>query len=160
MSVTIPNSVTTIGDGAFRYCFLLTSITIGNSVTSIGAGAFADCNRVRTVICQSTVPPVMNGINCFESDVYDFSELIIPKGFINEYLSTNYWYKFKNIKDELSIEICDVNNDNEVNIADLNAVIDIILGGEDISNGRADVNRDGEVNIADINTVIDSILSR
>ena len=49
----------------------------------------------------------------------------------------------------------DVNGDDEVNIADVNAVIDVILGG---SNTAADVNGDGEVNIADVNAVIDVIL--
>ncbi len=53
----------------------------------------------------------------------------------------------------------DVNGDGEVNIADINALIDIILGGTDNSEGRSDVNRDGEVNIADINAVIDIILN-
>ena len=35
-SVTIPNSVTSIGDGAFGGCTSLTNVTIPNSVTSIG----------------------------------------------------------------------------------------------------------------------------
>ena len=39
-NTTIPNSVTSIGDGAFYYCTSLTSITIPNSVTSIGMWAF------------------------------------------------------------------------------------------------------------------------
>ena len=55
----------------------------------------------------------------------------------------------------------DVNNDGEVNIADINAVIDIILGGlaDDATRLRADVNEDGGINIADINAIID-IISR
>ena len=52
----------------------------------------------------------------------------------------------------------DVNGDNEVNIADVNAVIDMILSGKTSSEG--DVNRDGEVNIADVNVVIDMILNQ
>ena len=51
----------------------------------------------------------------------------------------------------------DVNGDLEVNIADINAVIGVILS--DVSNPSADVNGDGEVNIADINAVIDIILN-
>ena len=39
--VTIPNSVTSIGDYAFCECTSLTSVTIPNSVTSIGDYAFA-----------------------------------------------------------------------------------------------------------------------
>jgi hypothetical protein len=50
----------------------------------------------------------------------------------------------------------DVNGDGEVNIADVNAVIDMILSGKTVDSG--DVNDDGEVNIADVNTVIDLIL--
>jgi len=41
-SITIPNSVTSIGDKAFYGCIRLTSITIPNSVTSIGGMAFYD----------------------------------------------------------------------------------------------------------------------
>ena len=51
----------------------------------------------------------------------------------------------------------DVNGDGEVNIADVNAVIDMILSGE--LDTRGDVNGDGEVNIADVNSIIDLILS-
>ncbi len=55
----------------------------------------------------------------------------------------------------------DVNHDGEVNIADINAIINIILGGnvDDQTRERADVNGDGEVNIADINAIIDIILN-
>ena len=58
---------------------------------------------------------------------------------------------------ELSTLKGDVNGDGEVNIADINVVIDMILSGTFNTNG--DVNGDGEVNIADINAVIDLILS-
>lgn len=51
----------------------------------------------------------------------------------------------------------DVNGDGEVNIADINAVIDMILSSS--SNLNGDVNHDGEINIADINAIIDLILS-
>lgn len=49
----------------------------------------------------------------------------------------------------------DVNRDVEVNISDISAVIDTILGNGTIG----DVNKDGEVNISDINAVIDYILN-
>ncbi len=50
----------------------------------------------------------------------------------------------------------DVNGDNTVNIADINAIINIILSdGNDL---LADVNGDSVVNIADINVVINLIL--
>ena len=51
----------------------------------------------------------------------------------------------------------DVNLDGEINIADVNAVIDLILKYDTLP--AADVNSDGEVNIADVNAVIDLILN-
>ena len=51
----------------------------------------------------------------------------------------------------------DVNGDLEVNIADVNSIIDIILDGAAVT-PAADVNGDLEINIADVNTVIDIIL--
>lgn len=50
----------------------------------------------------------------------------------------------------------DVNGDGEVNIADVNAVINMIL---DSPAENGDVNGDGEVNIADVNAIIDIILN-
>ena len=56
----------------------------------------------------------------------------------------------------------DVNGDGEVNIADVNAIIDVILAVKGVETGeagsRTDVNGDGEVNIADVNAIIDIIL--
>ncbi len=51
----------------------------------------------------------------------------------------------------------DVNGDGEINIADINAVIDMILSGT--ASDRGDVNGDGETNIADVNALIDFVLS-
>ena len=42
-SVTIPDGVTSIGEFAFDHCTSLTSVAIPNSVTSIGRGAFSNC---------------------------------------------------------------------------------------------------------------------
>ena len=50
----------------------------------------------------------------------------------------------------------DVNDDKEVNVADVNRMIDMIMSGENLPEG--DVNGDGEVNVADIEAVINIIL--
>ena len=54
-SVTIPNSVTEIGDYAFRGCSGLTSVTIPNSVTSIGNDAFEGCYGLTSVTIPNSV---------------------------------------------------------------------------------------------------------
>ena len=53
ISVTIPNSVTSIGNSAFSGCTSLTSVTIPSSVTSIGNNAFSDCTSLASITVDS-----------------------------------------------------------------------------------------------------------
>ena len=57
---TIPNSVTNIGEGAFKYCDNLTTINIPNSVTSIGKGAFGYCSALTSVSIGNSVMNISN----------------------------------------------------------------------------------------------------
>jgi hypothetical protein len=57
-SYTVPNSVTSIGDGAFDDCTNLTEITIPDGVTSIGTGVFGGCTRLMKVYFQGDIPKV------------------------------------------------------------------------------------------------------
>ena len=54
-SITIPNSVTEIGNSGFNGCSSLTSITIPNSVTSIGSCAFTDCTSLTSITIGNSV---------------------------------------------------------------------------------------------------------
>ena len=56
-SITIPNSVTTIGKEAFMGCGL-TSINIPNSLTSIGHGVFSDCRGLTSVVIPNSVTTI------------------------------------------------------------------------------------------------------
>lgn len=57
-SITIPNSVTTIGESAFRDCRTLPSVTIPNSVTTIGKAVFAGCLNLATVTIPNSVTTI------------------------------------------------------------------------------------------------------
>ena len=57
-TIVIPNSVTTIGDGAFNSCTGLTEVTIPNSVTSIGSSAFSGCTGLTEVTIPNSVTSI------------------------------------------------------------------------------------------------------
>lgn len=57
-SITIPNSVTSIGDYAFYLCTSLTTATIGNSVTSIGSNAFLVCLGLTSITIPNSVTDI------------------------------------------------------------------------------------------------------
>ena len=57
-SITIPNTVTTIGGSAFWECSGLTSITIPNSVTSIEEYAFYKCSGLTSVTIPNSVTSI------------------------------------------------------------------------------------------------------
>ena len=52
-TLTIPNSVTTIEDGAFSGCTELTSVYIGTGLEHIGENIFNECSKLKTVEINS-----------------------------------------------------------------------------------------------------------
>ena len=74
-SVTITDSVTSIGYYAFGYCDSLTNVTIPNSVTSIGSAAFSDCTSLTSVTIPDSVTSI--GSAAFE-DCHSLTSVTIP----------------------------------------------------------------------------------
>ena len=73
---------------------------------------------------------------------------------------TGDYFAVDNVKvTEKAVETGDVNGDNNVSIADVTALIDLLLGGGNVTNPAADVNGDGNVSIADVTALIDMLLS-
>ena len=54
-SVTLPNSITSIGYSAFECCSSLTSIIIPSSIKCIGKYAFFYCNKLKNVVIGDKV---------------------------------------------------------------------------------------------------------
>ena len=96
-SVTIPNSVTSIGDWAFSECSGLTSVTIPNSVTSIGDLAFANCQKIENVYCYAEKIPKTDG-DLFEYSNIENDTLHVPASSIEAYKTTKPWCSFGTIK--------------------------------------------------------------
>ena len=86
-SVTIPNSVTSIGAVAFYKCSGLTSVTIPNSVTSIDESAFAWCSGLTAIVSKATVPPAL-GNEVFPNP--NGCNVIVPCGSLEAYTSSQW----------------------------------------------------------------------
>ena len=95
-SIKIPNSVTSIGAWAFNDCTSLTSIEIPNSVTSIGEWAFWDAGLKKIHVKNSTPPKIMN--NTFST--YAYVTLYVPVGSKENYTEHQFWRKFNIIEEQ------------------------------------------------------------
>ena len=60
-SVTIPDSVTSIGAGTFSECEKLTTIRLPNSITEIPEYAFSKCKNLTTITIPDSVTSIGNG---------------------------------------------------------------------------------------------------
>ena len=94
-SITIPNSVTSIGTHAFYYCRDLKTVDIPNSVTYIGDFAFAECTGITAFEIPSNISYFGNGVlSCCES----LTSITIPSTIssIGDY-AFNYCYNLSSI---------------------------------------------------------------
>ncbi|MCR5077752.1 MAG: leucine-rich repeat domain-containing protein [Prevotella sp.] len=121
MRITIPNSVTEIGDDAFAGCKFLAEITIPDSVTSIGSWAFHGCSNLKSLYLPANIKtigdaafngcgsltrinakmkdPVAIGKDTFTGLDYDKCELLVPEGSAEAYRQAAVWSNFNNITD-------------------------------------------------------------
>ena len=81
-TITIPNTVTSIGMHAFADCENLTSITIPNSVTSIGDYAFMDCSNLTEVTMTQVLYDSIDSSKVFKGITPNVTTL--PSGYCGD----------------------------------------------------------------------------
>lgn len=89
-TTVIPNDIVEIKNTAFNGQNI-TSITIPESVTSIGENAFGGCSLLTSVYCQATVPPTL-GNNAFGEPSSESSlKIYVPAESLNDYSQATNW---------------------------------------------------------------------
>lgn len=98
-SVTIPASITSIGNYAFAYCESLETITIHSTAISMNYASFSGCSALSSFICMSTTPLSYNN-NAFDGGYGPINSnciLYVPSGTVNDYRNAGWGETFSNI---------------------------------------------------------------
>ena len=167
-ALAIPESVTT-SEGTFAvegirgYSFMgsaVEEVVIPTSVTAIGDRAFYNMPSLKTIRVgwKEDIPvnATTGAYSVFNNTDLTDVVLYVPAGTKATYAETMPWMQIPTI-----IEQGDVNGDGVVTIADVTALVNIILGKNPApENGVADVNGDGGVTIADVTALVNIILGK
>lgn len=148
-----PAGTTYIEHYALAHCPEIERLELGANIDSLTYGALNYLSNVKLVICWATVPPRANeqGMDV----AFSRTPLYVHKASVEAYREARMWNRFQTI---VPIEdVGDINGDGAVSIADVSALIDILLGSETDRALFADVNLDGSVSIGDVSALIDRL---
>ena len=187
-SLIIPGSVKDIANNAFANCNQLKNVIIEEGVETLGSFAFVaplsflSLPSTLVYMNHQVINPYVGsnmssntGMSLPEGDFYLYvhsiippsihnnafyrlfgdGKLVVPFGTKDVYMNSYPWRNFYKY-----FEYGDVNEDGFVNIADVVAIVNHILGTE---NGKfneliADVNGDGSITIADVVLIVSFLL--
>ena len=139
ISVSIQNGVKIIGDNAFNQCQGLESIVIPSSVTELYPFAFANCNNLSFVKVYHSTPLKLWGetfSNC------DNAKLYVPIGSKYAYKYADYWKEFKNILefDATGIDEIAKQSSNEVEGSENDKAMIFTIDGKRVDNLKKGLN--------------------
>ncbi len=182
--INIPGGTAT-GNWAFMQCEQLVKATVGEGSTRLYRETFRACTKldevelpstmemifasplrgtpVTKLTVKATTPPT--SYTTVDATWTNFTRanctLYVPKGSKAAYQAAELWQGFK---DYVEIDVAtsvtgDINGDGIVDITDVNAVINMVLGKEE-KTSSADVDGSGTVDITDVNAVINIMLGK
>lgn len=153
--VYLPKNVTTLGESVFSECKGMKAVTIATSA-KIPNKAFVDCTALRGVTNENTTP---NGMDSQAFSNYNIP-LYVPDGKVDAFKSSD-WKLFNTIVVIGTIVQVpgDVNGDGEVNVSDVTALVNRILGAAEYDDAVCDIDGNGDVNVSDVTALINKILN-
>ncbi|MDR3252919.1 MAG: leucine-rich repeat domain-containing protein, partial [Tannerella sp.] len=95
ISITIPDSITSIDKSIFRDCRSLTSISIPDSVTNIGDYFLSACSSLSSIHVRWSNP---SEVDLSSEEVFDGiredAKLYVPIASLSQYQSSEQWTKY------------------------------------------------------------------
>ena len=108
-------------------CTNLASITIPESVVTLGESVFASCPSITKVICQGTTPPT---VSYGSGSTYEMATLFVPEGSVQTYAGHEAWGQFNHIVPFIGCGPGDTNGDGQINISDCIVLINMLTGAD------------------------------
>ena len=177
-SITIDGeefAVTAIGENAFANNTEMTQLTIPESISEIGQGAFAGCSALEVIYNYRKEPiPLGNAVAAARTRGADGSDvfagvnketcvLYVPAGSKSKYAAADGWKEFQTIKEfgVVATKPGDANSDEKINVADIVEIVNFMkkTPSEHFNEANADVNADGDVDDDDIKAIEDYLLN-
>ena len=85
-----------IGERTFADCPVLAAVTMPSTVTTIGDNVFDNCESLKNVTCEAASCPA---VNTFGEFPISEATLTVPVGSLSQYSTTNPWSLFGKIQD-------------------------------------------------------------
>lgn len=95
-AVSLPVSLKTINQAAFKECTQLTSIILPVGVSYVGEEAFKGCSKLKSIAVQATTPPSV-GANAFADIDISQTVLCVPQECMNSYRNASGWSQFTTV---------------------------------------------------------------
>lgn len=132
ITTAIYDGVTTIAEGSLQGCTAMEKITIPATVKKIENSAFKGCTVLRDFYSLLERPLVIDASVFEDVPVTGYCDLHVPEGSEGRYRAMAVWKDFYAIYEDAGqgggqLNKFDVNEDGNVNVGDVNAVLDYIL---------------------------------
>lgn len=129
-TLNLTDGVTEVPESAFEGCSVLEKVTLPSGLKSIGNAAFRNCTRMGDLYAKMVKPFAIDASVFSGVQQHGYCDLHVPQGSKVRYSAMEVWKEFTIITEDAGsgAKRGDVNNDGQVTIADVVAVLNIMAG--------------------------------